>query len=99
MVQLIEQKKRQKILIGALIIVIILTIFFWYLNYQKEPSYEEFGPTQGGATLISDFEQRFKEIKLDLSILDDPLFKSLKSHGALPVAAGETGRGNPFVSY
>lgn len=98
MAQTIEQKKRQKILIGILIVVIIITIFFWYSNYQKGSSYEA-GSAQEGVAVTSSFEQRFKEIKLDLSILDDSLFKSLKSHGVLPVTVEEAGRKNPFVSY
>lgn len=98
MAQTIEQKKRQKILIGILIIVIIITFFFWYSNYQKGPSYQS-GSAQEGLTTISTFEQRFKEIKLDFTILDDSLFKSLKSHGVLPVTVEEAGRKNPFVSY
>lgn len=98
MAQTIEQRKRQKILIGILVIVIIITFFFWYSSFQKGPSYEA-GPAQEEITMTSTFEQRFKEIKLDFSILDDSLFKSLKSHGALPITVGETGRDNPFVSY
>lgn len=98
MAQTIEQRKRQKILIGVLVIVIIIAFFFWYSNYQKGPSYEvEF--TQKEITMTSTFEQRFKEIKLDFSILDDSLFKSLKSHGVLPITVEEAGRENPFVSY
>jgi hypothetical protein len=100
MVQPLEQKKRQKILTGVLIIALIVTAFVWYSSYRKKPSVEEFAPT--GEQLITTplvIEEKIKEIKLDISVLDDALFKSLKSHGALPVTVGETGRENPFEPY
>lgn len=95
MAQPLKQKKRQKILIYVLIVVVIITAFVWYTNYQKKPSLEEGVPATG----LSVSEERLKEIELDFSILDSPLFKSLKSHGALPVTVGETGRENPFEPY
>lgn len=100
MVQSLEQKKRQKVLLGVLIAVAIITAFIWYINFQKGFSVEEF--ISSGERVSPDYsftEQRLKEVKLDFSILDDALFKSLKSHGLLPVTAGETGRTNPFQSY
>lgn len=100
MVQPLEQKKRQRILIYILVVVAIITAFIWYSNYQKRPVVEEFIPTEEGSAIGPSFaEETIKEIRLDFSILDDSLFKSLKSHGLLPVTAGETGRENPFSPY
>lgn len=94
MIQPLEQKKRQKIFLGVLVVVLIITGFVWYLNYSKGPSGE--GVPVGQIAGTSALDEKLKTIKLDLGILDTNLFKSLKSHGALPVTAGETGRTNPF---
>ncbi len=94
MVKAIEQKKRQKALITVLIVVVVIAIVVWYLGLQGEV------PTEGEMPVgVSPAEEMLKEIRLDFSIFDDPLFKSLKSHGILPVTAGETGRENPFKPY
>lgn len=92
--QPLEQKKRQKVLLGILAVVVIITAFVWYSNYQKKPVKEGeslIGPLVSGKYL--------KDVKLDLDILNDDLFKSLKSHGVLPVIPGDTGRDNPFSPY
>lgn len=95
MAQLLEQKKRQKILLGILVAAVVITAFVWYLNFQKSSSIN--GAAQSGSVSVSTItEQKLKEIKLDFSVLDDVLFKSLKSHGILPISPGETGRDNPF---
>ncbi len=94
MVKPAEQKKRQKTLIIILIVVVIIAIIVWYLGLQEGPSIKV--PAESG---VSPAEEILKEIKLDFSVFDDPLFKSLKSHGALPITVGETGRENPFSSY
>ncbi len=94
MVQIIEQKKRQKVLIIILIVAAIVAVLTWYFYSQKGPSLEGLGEVTTPGASIND--QKLKTIKLDFSVLDDVLFKSLKSHGVLPVAAGETGQTNPF---
>lgn len=91
MVKPLEYKKRQRALIGVLATVVIVLVFLWYFGFQKKPSVREGQPITG---LIPT-----QEVKLDLGILDDSLFKSLKSHGLLPVIVGETGRDNPFEPY
>ena len=77
--------------------VVVITAVVWYLNYQK-PAREELVPLTRLAG-SSATEQKLRVIKLDFSILDSSLFKSLKSHGALPVTSDETGRENPFEPY
>lgn len=86
-----KQKKRQKILLVALAIVIVIVVI-WYLVLQKEPSDDT-------DTLHTDKEEVIKKVELDFSVLDDALFKSLKSHGILPVTSGDTGKVNPFETY
>jgi len=94
MVKVTEQKKRQKTLIIVLIVVVVMAIVVWYLGLQGEVPAE--GEVSAG---VSPTEEMLKEIRLDFSVFDSPLFKSLKSHGILPVTAGETGRENPFSPY
>lgn len=93
----IEQKNRQKILIGILVVAVAAAGLFWYFNSQNKPSLESLipGDLGGSASLVS--REKIKNIQLDIDILDDSLFKSLKSHGVLPVTAGQTGSTNPFV--
>lgn len=94
MAQPLEQKKRQKILLGILLIAVVITAFVWYFNFQKGPSIS--GVQPGGSFVSTITEQKIREIKLDFSALDNALFKALKSHGILPISPGETGRDNPF---
>jgi len=96
--ELIKSKKHQNILVGILIIAIIVTIVFWYVNYQKEPFINN-ADNQEKSFNVSANEEMLKKITIDFNVLDNDLFKSLKSHGLLPVIAGETGRENPFISY
>src|SRR4030042_6307767 len=96
MAQPLEQKKRQKILVGILVAVVIITVVMLYSSYYKGPSVEETVAPGQLTTGSSAMEEELKTIKLDFSIFDDDLFKSLKSHGVLPVTAGEAGGTNPF---
>lgn len=98
MAQPLVQLKRQKVLIIVLAVVLVITAFVWYLNFQREPAVEEYIPLEGGIAPLP-IEERLKEIRLDLSALDDALFKSLRSHGLLPVTVGESGRENPLEPY
>lgn len=96
--QPLKQKQRQRILIGILAAVLIITAIFWYLNYKKTPSVEGLIPSEKTVS-PSATEEKLKAVKLDFSVFDNKLFKSLKSHGVLPVIKGETGRQNPFEPY
>lgn len=95
MVKPLEQKKRQKILLEILVAVLIITAIVWYMGYKPMPS-EEITPSGQLPLGFSATDEKLKGLKLEFDILDNDLFKSLKSHGVLPVTAGETGRVNPF---
>jgi len=97
MIQADKQKKRQTILISVLIVVAFIAGFVLYSNYKNKPKIEE--SQESISKIISSFERELGQIKLELDILDNELFKSLKSYGVLPVIPGETGRENPFQSY
>jgi len=95
----LKQKKRQQILIIVLVATIIITGVSWYLSNQEKLTGTKVVSDQEGLTGFSITEERLAEIKLDFSIFNDPLFKSLKSHGLLPVTVDEVGRENPFEAY
>lgn len=100
MAQPLAQAKRQKVLIAILAAVLVITAFVWYINFQKKPLEEEYvSPEQAGTAISLPLEERLKEIRLDVSALDNSLFKSLRSHGLLPVTIGEAGRENPLLPY
>ena len=94
-----KEKKRQKILIGVLIIAVLGALIFWYANKTNEA---DDIATDGQQALNNgelSVESILRNMKIDFSILDDSLFGSLESHGILPVTVTETGRTNPFESY
>ncbi len=95
----LKQKKRQKVLIIILIIAVIVTGITWYLNRPKTSPATKLISGEKGSSGFSITEERLAEIKLDFSIFEDPLFKSLKSHGLLPVTVDQAGRENPFEAY
>lgn len=100
MVQILKQKKRQKILLAMLAVIVIITAFIWYSNYEKGPSKQKPAPFEEQALVgFLAIEEKLKEIELDFNILKDSMLKVLKFHGALPVTSGETGRENPFEPY
>ncbi len=94
----LKQKKRQQILIIILIIAVIAVAITWYLNTQ-EKSIEVKPSEQQPVAGLSINEERLAEIKIDFSIFEDPLFKSLQSHGLLPVTVEEAGNENPFKGF
>lgn len=89
----ISQKKRQKILIIALIAVIIIAGLVLYVSQTRTISKTS---KQKALSSMSAREKELKQIKLELEVLDNQLFQSLKSYGVLPVTPGETGKENPF---
>jgi len=97
MIQIDKQKKRQTILISILIVVAFIAGFVLYSSYKDKPKIEE--SQEMTTKIISEFERKLGQVKLELDILDNELFKSLKSYGILPVTPGETGRENPFQPY
>ena len=48
---------------------------------------------------IREISPELASVNLDLSILDNILFKQLKVFGTIPVNPGQTGRENPFLPF
>ncbi len=98
MVQADKQKKRQTILFAVLAVAVLVGVFILYSNYYENKSKTE-KSQEATAEIISGFERELGKVKLELDILDNKLFKSLKSYGVLPVTPGETGQENPFQPH
>ncbi len=106
-----QEQKKQKILIViliALILSIALVLVWVFLGPKtvtKQPAEKEISKMakekssgeEGGR--IFPMGEGLVSTELDLSILEKPQFKNLRSHGDLPVKAGQTGRANPFLPY
>ena len=103
MVKLLEQKKRQKILlvIGAGILIIILVIlYFSFWKDGSEVSIEVESRALGQEQKASSgLEQELKKIDFDFSFLNETILPFLRIYGNIPVEKGETGRTNPFIPY
>lgn len=98
MVKLLEQKKRQKILliIGAgILIIAVLVLYFGF--WEKGGVVEEESLELELAEL--DQEQDLEKIDLDFDFLNQTILPFLRIHGDIPVEKGETGRTNPFTPY
>ncbi|MDP3731111.1 MAG: hypothetical protein Q8R34_01300 [bacterium] len=48
---------------------------------------------------IREISPELASVNLDLSVLDDILFKQLKVFGTIPVNPGQTGRDDPFAPF
>lgn len=91
---------RQTIFTILFVIVILATSFVWY-RYIRQPGGVTTTPSDFAATdeRLNQYRQ-LKSLKLDSSVLSDPLFQSLV--GASPANASgtsSTGRTNPFAPF
>lgn len=99
-------EKRQKILIVVLIIILIaIAAILYYVFFGGgtlpapviTPSGLLPAPLQPQPTVS--IEKQIESIKLDSSILDSSLFKSLKIYGEIPIKIESFGRDNPFSPF
>lgn len=57
------------------------------------------GPPVSPAAVRGEISSELRSVSLDLSVLDNILFKQLKVFGLIPVNPGQTGRNNPFAPF
>lgn len=50
-------------------------------------------------TVVREVSPELASVNLDLTVLDNILFKQLKVFGVIPVNPGQTGRENPFLPF
>lgn len=84
------------VIAAAILIIGSGYYFFFYKDFGlsfKEPSLQAAAP-------LNDLENKVIKLKtFPFSVIDNPLYKSLKTYGAVPVTADSLGRLNPFVPY
>lgn len=96
------QAPKEKSYLPYLVAIVVIVVlgsgyyFFFYkgigLSLQK--------PILEAAAPLNDLEMKVIKLqKFPFEVIDSPLYKSLKSYGAVPVVADSLGRLNPFVPY
>lgn len=93
-----NSENRQKLLIGIFVVVILVTILILYSFYFRQQTIPITQPeTPGGVpSAIMTPSQ-----KLNVEVLENPIFQSLKKFGKYPVEVNkeEVGRDNPFSPF
>jgi len=86
---ILEQEKKQKMLLFVFVVVIFITGLILWKGYFK--------PTPSEEVSMTEFLEEKREIKIDLKILEHPLWKDLKSLPEIsPPSEEEIGKENPF---
>lgn len=87
---------KQTILIGILIITLIALGALWY-SYVSHRS----GGDTDNSAVGSDTGayQRVKDLKLDVALFADPVFRELKQETIPPPLTESIGRSNPFLPF
>ncbi len=104
-----QEEKKQKILMVVLVVSILAAAIVLIWNFAgpktsnqpteiiSKTNNENFPYLDGkNGSLPS---EGLVSTELDLKVLESTQFKDLRSHGDLPVKAGQTGRTNPFMPY
>ncbi len=87
---ILEQEKKQKMLLFVFVVIIFVTGLILWKGYFKPASSEEVS--------IPEFLEKKREIKIDLEVLDHPLWKDLKPLPEIsPPSKEEIGKENPFL--
>jgi len=103
-------EKRQKILIIVLIVLLTAIIAILYYAFRGggtlpvsiTPSgFLPTAPVSGEGQPAISVQKQIESIKLDTSIFDTSLYKSLKIYGEIPiqVQVEVSGRDNPFLPF
>ena len=83
-------QKRQKILISAFILILVL--FLMVLWQSKQPRGIISAPKVG-------VSERLQAITIDFEVLGNPTLEALQSYPEISPFEGKIGRQNPFLSY
>ena len=85
------------LIIGAVILILAAGYYFFF--YQ-EIAFSLTASVIPGASPLTAIEVKVVQLpRFSFNVFDSPLYKSLKSYGALPIIADSLGRVNPFVPY
>lgn len=94
-----NQENRQKLLIGVFVLVILITVLILYSSYFKQQIIPIESPDTSTAGIPA--VAMTPGQKLNLDVLDNPIFQSLRKFGTYPVEIKkeEVGRDNPFSPF
>lgn len=90
-IDFIKQKERQRYLVFAFFIVLVITAVVIYIGYFKQDTVTSIMPTTISIPP--------REIKIDFGLLDSSFLKDLELFNNIPQFAGTSGRLNPFLPY
>jgi flagellar basal body-associated protein FliL len=104
-----QEEKKQKILAVILVTSVLAMAIVLIWNFS-EPKTSNQPAEMISETINENFpylsenngslpSEGLVSAELDLKVLESMQFKDLRSHGDLPVKAGQTGRLNPFLPY
>lgn len=81
------------------VIILILAAGYYFFIYQGI-GFSLVTPVIPGASPLTPIEIKVAQLpRFSFDVFNNPLYKSLKSYGALPVVADSLGRVNPFIPY
>ena len=97
---------KQTVLVLILILALAVVGYVWYAYFQSAPeTVTEPAITHGSKTLLDRVGalRRLKNLRLDTSVFQDPLFQTLETAPAsqelVSGGEGERGRINPFTPF
>lgn len=79
-----------------MILVVAFAIGYLYYSQSIQPAQLPINPPP---VSVKDDLMKFKDLTIDLSILDDNRFKSLRVFGESPVKPGVTGKRDIFAPF
>lgn len=98
------QDKKQRLMLGVLLVLILAILFVLYLNLWRplpeplsKPSDVAELPAAGETGAVPD--TLIEKIDFDADFLKSSRFKDLKVYGEWPLKTDEKGRANPFLPY
>lgn len=93
----LQQRKKQKYLIGVVVVFLVLTVYVVYTGFFKKA--EEIATTgENEAAVTTSFQ---KDIKINFDVFKNPILEQLEPFEEIPPLSGQevAGRTNPFTPY
>ncbi|MDO8600527.1 MAG: hypothetical protein Q7R73_02825 [bacterium] len=94
-VWLLRYMNRQTIFTIILVIVLAALGALWYVYFSGRSAED----TDGPAGVDVGVYQRVKDLRLDVALFDDPVFRELKQETIPPPVSQSVGRSNPFLPF
>ncbi len=94
---------RSTILLILIVVAILGSAFIWYRFFTSSPPAvvsraSSAGPAVGSESLLKLLES-LEKLKFDLSVLDNPAYKSLQDFTPNILLPESKGRANPFLPF